>query len=62
MIIDSCPPTHTRKNELRWDRRIDNFLQFSWICIREENYSLIQEVFIEQVILDYVQRLMVGQL
>lgn len=60
MIIASCfrererESTRERKRErskFKGNRSVDNFLQLSQICIQEENYSQVPEIFIKQVII-----------
>lgn len=71
--MDSCfkhTHTHTQhrgrekeRNELKENPRVDDILQFSQICIQEENYGQVQEIFFKQVIvLVYVQRSIVVEL
>lgn len=54
VIMDSWEREREReieRSELKENPSVDNFLQLSQICIQEENYSQVQEIFIKQVII-----------
>lgn len=60
--LETCAREKER-NELKENPRVDDILQFSQICIQEENYGQVQEIFFKQVIvLVYVQRSIVVEL